>query len=296
MKKVGVVGLDTSHSEAFASTLQANSVADVTAVYDGRTVRDDEYVAKFCERYDVTEFDQPEEMIGEVDGVMILTVNWDRHCELALPFLEAGVPTLVDKPIAGRLQDLKIIRDAADGSPFFGGSALPYHPKIEQFCLQPNQQTLYCAGYDDTFYYGCHLADAVRRIAGSDWTDVQPASDPGLTVDVQFENGTFSTVRLDEPEEDSNFTFLNVGKESSAAVIGSNGDERQRMYDSYIDTYLQTIDGDVDESHRVFDGGKLLLGIHAALSERKPVSATSGDLAEIHIQGDSFVESYEPYY
>jgi len=68
------------------------------------------------------------------------------------------------------------------------------------------------------------------------------------------------------------------------------------MYDSYIDTYLQTIDGDVDESHRVFDGGKLLLGIHAALSERKPVSATSGDLAEIHIQGDSFAESYEPYY
>ena len=296
MKKVGLVGLDTSHSEAFASTLEANHDADVAAVWDGGTVRNGEYVAEFCEEYEATQYETPESMIDVVDAAMILSVDWDRHCELALPFLEADVPTLVDKPIAGRLQDLEIIRAATNGTPFFGGSAVPYHPKLNSFSVDPGGRSLYCTGYDNTFYYGCHLVDAVRRLAGADWTVVRPASDPGLTVDIVFENDSFATLRLDGPEEDSTFTFLNVGDEATTATVGSDDRERQVMYDAYVDAFLDTMDGRVDESHRVFDGATLLLAVHTALSERRPITANSDELADTHIQGDSFVESYEPYY
>lgn len=296
MKKVGLVGLDTSHSEAFASTLEARDDADVAAVWDGGTVRNGEYVAEFCEEHEATSHETPESMIDAVDGAMILAVDWDRHCELALPFLEADVPTLVDKPIAGRLQDLEIIRAATNGTPFFGGSAVPYHPKLNSFSVGRAGRSLYCAGYDDTFYYGCHLVDAVRRLAGADWSVVRPASDPGLTVDVVFENDTFATLRLDGPEEDSTFTFLHVGDEAGAVTVGSDDRERQVMYDDYLDAFLDTMDGRVDESHRVFDGASLLLAVHAALSQRQPITPNSDELADTHIQGDSFVESYEPYY
>lgn len=296
MKKVGLVGLDTSHSEAFASTLKRNDNTEVSAVWDGGTVRKEEYVAEFCEEYGATRYDSPEEMIGAVDGVMVLTVDWDRHCELALSFLEADVPTLVDKPIAGRLQDIDIIQAATNGTPFFGGSAVPYHPKLESFSFDPDDRSLYCTGYDDTFYYGCHLVDTVRRIAGADWTVVLPASDPGLTVDIVFENDTFATLRLDGPEEDSNFSFLTVGDEANTVTVDSDDAERQTMYEAYIAAFLDTIEGTIDESHRVFNGAKLLVALHTALSQRRPITANSKKLDDTHIQGDSFVESYEPYY
>lgn len=296
MKKVGIVGLDTSHADAFASALDGGDMAELTAVWDGGQVRDAAYIERFCDRYDAAQYGTPEEMIGDVDGVMILTVNWDQHCELALPFLEAGVPTLIDKPLAGRLQDIEILERAAEDTPFFGGSAVPFHPALESFERGHPGRALYCAGYDDTFYYGCHLVDTTRRLAGADWTVVRPAPDPGLTVDVVFENDTHATLRLDGPDDSSNFTFLNVGDESKAAVIGSDEEERHRMYDSYLNAFVETIAGNVDEGARVLDGSKLLLGVHTALSERRAVSATSDRLADTHIQGESFVQSYEPYY
>lgn len=296
MKDVGIVGLDTSHSEAFASTLAAHDDADLTAVWDGRRIRDEEYADQFCTEYGATEYDTAEGMISGVDAVMVLTVDWDTHCELAIPFLEAGVPTLIDKPIAGQLGDIDIIRAATNGTPFFGGSALPYHPELVSFSRHPGGKALYCAGYDDTFYYGCHLADAVRRVAGEDWSVVRPAPDPGQTVDIVFENDTFATVRLDGPDTGGKFILLSAEGEANAAVIGSDEAERQAMYDEYIDTYLDTIDGQVDESHRIFDGATLLLAIHAALSENRPVTAGSDRLEDIHVTGDTFVESYDPYY
>lgn len=296
MKDVGIVGLDTSHSKAFASVLASQERAGLTAVWDDRTIRGDEYVRQFCAEHGATEYDTTESMIPEVDAAMILTVDWDTHCELAIPFLEAGVPTLIDKPIAGRLRDIDILEEATNGTPFFGGSALPYHPELVSLTRHPDDEAVYCAGYDDTFYYGCHLADAVRRVADADWSVVRPASDPGQTVDVHFENDTFATVRLDGPDGGGNFVLLSAGGNADAAIVGSNGPDRQAMYEGYVDAYLDTVDGCVDESHRVFDGARLLLAIHAALSENQPITADSGKLRDIHIAGDTFVESYDPYY
>jgi hypothetical protein len=39
------------------------------------------------------------EMKGAVDGVLLLRDDYDRHLEMALPFLEAGVPVFIDKPL-----------------------------------------------------------------------------------------------------------------------------------------------------------------------------------------------------
>lgn len=296
MTTVGIVGLDTSHSEAFASVLDERDDADVRAVWDSGTIRSREYVTEFCERYDAREVQTPEEMIGLVDGVMILTVDWDAHCELALPFLEAGIPTLVDKPIAGRLRDIDILQAAANGTPFFGGSAVPYHREVAGLPVDGSDLSLYCSGYDNPFYYGCHLVDAVRRLAGTDWTVVAPASNPGLAVEVLFENDAFATLHLDGSEEEGAFAFFSIGDRTEAALVGDGDADRQAMYENYVDAYLETVTGSIDESRRVFDAARLLLAVHAALSERQPITATGNKLENVHVQGDSFVESYEPYY
>lgn len=296
MKQVGIVGLDTSHAAAFASCVDATERATVAGVWDSETIRDGEYSETFCREYGARQYDTSDGMIDDVDAVMVLSVNWDDHCELALPFLDADVPTLIDKPIAGRIQDLAILSDAASGTPFFGGSAVPYHPQLRSFSVSPDGQALYCAGYDDTFYYGSHLVDTVRRLAGADWTVVRPASDPGQSVDIVFENDTFATLRLDGPEADSTFTFLNIGQEATAVTVGSDEHERNVMYEAYLDGFLETIDGTVDERHRIFDGARLLLAVQTALSEQQTITANSPRIADTHVRGQTFVDSYEPYY
>jgi predicted dehydrogenase len=40
-----------------------------------------------------------------VDAVILHGAEWDRHVERATPFIEAGKPVLIDKPIVGKLRD-----------------------------------------------------------------------------------------------------------------------------------------------------------------------------------------------
>lgn len=296
MERVGVVGLDTSHAEAFASVLEQRDTIGVTTVWDSGDIRDDDYVAEYCDRFGARQVDAPAEMIDDVDAVMVLAVDWDAHCELARPFLDAGVATLVDKPIAGRMADVDDIEDAADGVPFVGGSAVPYHPAFDDFCRDTSSQAIYCAGYDDPFYYGAHLVDTVRHVAGADWTRVRPASDPGVAVDVEFENDTFATLRFDGPDEDGEFAFLGVADEATTTVVGSSSDERYTMYENYMDVFVDVVAGRVDVAGTVFDAARLLVAVHTALTEHRDVDPDSASIRDTHVRGTSFAETYDPYY
>lgn len=296
MARVGVAGLDTSHADAFASVLDDRDDVELTTVWDSGRIRDDDYVREYCDRYDAMRCDTPEVMVDDVDGVMILTVDWDTHCELALPFLNSGVATLVDKPIAGCTDDVDIIEDAANGTAFFGGSAVPYHPAFDSLPAGVDNQAIYCAGYDDPFYYGCHLVDAVRHLAAADWRHVRPATDPGLAVDVVFENDTFATIRLDGPDAASTFAFLSVAGEVTTTVVKSGTEERQTMYQQYVDTFVDVIEGRVKMNDVIFDAARLLIAVHTALAEQQTVTPDGGKIDDTHIPGTPFVESYDPYY
>lgn len=44
--------------------------------------------------------DDMQDMIGEVDAVLLARDDAESHYEMALPFLEAGIPVFIDKPLA----------------------------------------------------------------------------------------------------------------------------------------------------------------------------------------------------
>jgi predicted dehydrogenase len=52
------------------------------------------------------------EMIGAVDGVLLARDDAENHAGFALPFLEAGVPIYIDKPLATRVADARRLIDA----------------------------------------------------------------------------------------------------------------------------------------------------------------------------------------
>ncbi len=68
-----------------------------------------EHVAKCSLIPNVVE--NPTDVIGEVDAVIIATDIGSEHVERARPFVEADIPVFVDKPLADNPADLKTFMD-----------------------------------------------------------------------------------------------------------------------------------------------------------------------------------------
>ena len=70
---------------------------------------------------------EPTEVIGEVDAVIVATDIGSEHVERCRPFVEAGIPLFVDKPMVDNAQDLQVFnRWVADGKPILSSSSMRY--------------------------------------------------------------------------------------------------------------------------------------------------------------------------
>lgn len=121
--KLAVAGLSLSHPEAF-STIAQRYGATIDSVWDYEPDR----AAAFAAKFGCAVFQTPDEAASRrPDGAIITCVSAD-HGRIALAFLEAGIPTFVDKPFAISKADLDLLCDAAarTGTPLFSSSALRY--------------------------------------------------------------------------------------------------------------------------------------------------------------------------
>lgn len=50
--------------------------------------------------------DEPEAMLGQIDALLLARDDAENHLEFAYPFLQAGIPVYIDKPIALSLKDI----------------------------------------------------------------------------------------------------------------------------------------------------------------------------------------------
>lgn len=67
------------------------------------------------------------DMIGQVDGVLLARDDAETHCEFAGPFLKAGIPIYIDKPLALSVAEAKQLIDLQQyPGQLFSCSALRY--------------------------------------------------------------------------------------------------------------------------------------------------------------------------
>jgi predicted dehydrogenase len=101
---IGVGHLGRHHARILASV----PGVELAAVVDTNRARADEIAAASgsIARYDARE------LVGQIDAVT-LAVPTELHCEIALPFLEAGVPVLVEKPMARTVDEADVMIAAA---------------------------------------------------------------------------------------------------------------------------------------------------------------------------------------
>lgn len=167
MFRIGTVNIDTSHAPAFADLFLHGDVARYTAIYnDG--FRTDEEVDTFIKNYGLeARYRSLDEMAKNVDLAFIQSCNWDRHIELASPFLKAGIPVFIDKPIAGNLKDcLALEKLAEEGHVILGTSAMRYTYERDSFFAVPEEQrgrilhVSTMVGVDE-FNYAIHSVESI---------------------------------------------------------------------------------------------------------------------------------------
>lgn len=142
--------------------------------------------------------DEPTDLIGQVDAAIVCNRDGGLHRSAAEPLLRAGLPVLVDKPLATTIDDATALLDAAKetGSTLVSASGLRFVPEISQFAIdQPDQgplRHLNVVGpadpdseYAGLFFYGIHHVETALEILGN------PVIRPGdLTVQAQRHGDT----------------------------------------------------------------------------------------------------------
>lgn len=102
--------------------------ADVTVVW----TQDKELTYKVAKAAKIPEVvSSPVNMIGKIDAVLLARDDAENHLELATPFLQAGLPIYIDKPIALSLADLNSLYDLEQyPGQIFTCSALRYSNEL----------------------------------------------------------------------------------------------------------------------------------------------------------------------
>ena len=209
MIRVGTVNIDTSHPIAFAELFLKDGRARYTAVYnDG--FRTDEEVKNFMDKFGVeNRYYDLSEMAKNIDVVFIQSCNWDRHIELMMPFVEAGVPVFVDKPLVGSIDDCKAVEKLVEnGAVIIGSSAMRYtyeHKDILSKSIDERGEIVHLSatvGVDE-FNYAIHAVESLlgffRGIKAISTTFIGTAVVGGSECDtffVKFENGVTATYHI----------------------------------------------------------------------------------------------------
>lgn len=78
--------------------------------------------------------DRPEDMIGQVDAVIVATDIGAEHVERCSPFVEAGIPMFVDKPLVDCERGLRqFVKWYDSGAKFISSSSMRYTKELEPF-------------------------------------------------------------------------------------------------------------------------------------------------------------------
>lgn len=255
-KRVGIIGLDTSHSIAFTKALNAEKPEaalkgyKVVAAYPygSKTIESSfKRIAGYTEdmkKLGVEIVDSIAALLKKVDVVMLETNDGRLHLEQALPVLKAGKRLFIDKPIAASLKDTKAIFDASIKykTPLFSSSSLRYAENLAS--MRDGSLLGKLTGADtfspaslesthpDLLWYGIHGVEMLFTILGVGCESVVRVHHPDTDVVV----GTWADGRI------GTYRGLRAGKVGyGGTAFGEKGIATVGKYNGYTPLLYEVI-------------------------------------------------------
>ncbi|GAA4399732.1 Gfo/Idh/MocA family oxidoreductase [Nibrella viscosa] len=261
-RRVGIIGLDTSHSPAFTKLLnEPNAALDlggyrVVAAYPKGSPDIESSVSRVpgyteeVKKLGVEIVSSIADLLTKVDVVLLETNDGRPHLEQALPVLKAGKRLFIDKPVAGTLADAIAIFEAAKryNVPVFSSSSLRYMTTAQEIGQgKVVGKVLGAEAYSpahlekthpDLFWYGIHGVETLYTVMGTGCRQVVRAHTDKTDVVV----GTWADGRV------GTFRGMRGGKSDyGGTVYGETGIAKMGPYEGYRPLLVQII--------RFFDTG-----------------------------------------
>ncbi len=204
--RIGIIGLDTSHSEQF--TLRLNDPANPNHIPGARVVvafpggspdieeskaRIDGFTATVRDKFGVRIVDSVVEACKDVDAVLLLSLEGRPRMEQMRQIIAAGKPVFMDKPVAASLKDVVEIYKLAVASqvPVFSASAVRWYPGVLEVANAEQTPARSAISYGpahvlpfhpDLFFYGVHPTEALFTVMGSGCVSVTRTTTPSESV------------------------------------------------------------------------------------------------------------------
>jgi len=171
-KIIGIIGAENSHTRGFGKMF------NIDKQFPGWEVKfvwgEKEEVAQLAkdEGGIPVIVKEPSEMMGKIDALIVDHRHGDLHLDAALPFVQAGIPTFIDKPFCYSSQAAKIFLEMAKevGTPVTSYSSIAHSNATVDMKKQLaemkeiNQVTCYGKAdinsiYGGFFFYGVHMVE-----------------------------------------------------------------------------------------------------------------------------------------
>ena len=260
-KKIGIIGLDTSHVVAFTTVFNKGpkNPADaakfagfrVTAAFaqgskdiPESTVHVPDYTAKL-QGMGVEIVDSIEKLCAQVDFVMLESNDGRVHLEQVLPVLKAGKTVFIDKPIAGSLADVIRIQEAAKkaGVVYFCSSSLRFAASTQAVAQGSvgKVKTAYTTSpaslephHPDLYWYGVHGCESLYTVMGMGCLSVKRDQTPEGFIQVtgNWGDGRVGTYREADRKA--------KGGPYGGKAIGEKGEAEVGKFDGY-EVLLQAV-------------------------------------------------------
>ena len=193
--KIGMVGLDTSHCEAFAKILHDEAYAyhlpgaRIVGVYPGGSPHFDKshtrvqgFTDTLHKGYGAKLYDDLATLANDVDALFLESVDGRQHAE-QFAQLAVGKPVFIDKPLTTSTADARalITKAEATGTPIMSCSSLRYAAGIADL-VSADEKVLAAEAFgpavllDDfpgLFWYGIHSAEVLNLLMGAGCQQVQ---------------------------------------------------------------------------------------------------------------------------
>ena len=214
-KRIGIIGLDTSHSTAFTNLLNSTETDEfknykIVAAYPygSRTIESSSnripgYIEE-VKKKNVEIVDSIQDLLKKTDVILLETNDGRLHLEQSIPVFKAGKRVFIDKPISASLVDAISIFEAAKEmkTPFFSASSLRYMSNIEKILKEDavgkvlgtdvySPCTLE-ATHPDLYWYGIHGVEPLFTVMGTGCKTVQRIFSP----DFDFVTGIWADSRI----------------------------------------------------------------------------------------------------
>jgi predicted dehydrogenase len=254
--RIGIIGLDTSHSVAFTKALNGSDSGPeyggykVAAAYpkgsnDIKSSAD--RIPGYIEdvkKYGVEIANSIDELLTKVDFVLLETNDGRLHLEQALAVFKAGKPMFIDKPIAASLTDAIAIFNASKhyNVPIFSSSSLRYISGAKEISEGKIGKVIGAETFSpchlekthpDLFWYGIHGVEILFTIMGKGCKSVTRVH----TSDTDMVVGTWQDNRI------GTYRGIRSGKDGyGGTVFGEKGIMQLGNFEGYNPLLLKIIE------------------------------------------------------